>query len=193
MEIFLCNINKQELKPNSLEISRRLQTPKNYSSELTEKIYSGLMEAAQPKGCFVEVGVTISGNVADFGFAKVKSADLCKNLAGCRRAYLMAVTLGAQTDRYIKRLEVVSCAEAFVADALASAMAESAADFVNDVLKQKNSLRPRFSPGYGDLDLSAQTSFLEALNADRLIGIKLSEKLIMTPEKSITAVCGIVN
>lgn len=52
-------------------------------------------------------------------------------------------------------------------------------------------LRPRFSPGYGDLPLTIQKEFLDVLAAYKTVGIILSDGGVMLPEKSVTAVMGI--
>lgn len=52
-------------------------------------------------------------------------------------------------------------------------------------------MRPRYSPGYGDLSLDVQSSFLKALNAQKTIGLFLSEGGVMQPEKSVTALMGL--
>ena len=49
----------------------------------------------------------------------------------------------------------------------------------------------RFSPGYGDMPLSAQPVLLATLDAQRRPGITLSKSLLMTPTKSVTAVVGL--
>ena len=52
-------------------------------------------------------------------------------------------------------------------------------------------LGPRFSPGYGDFALDAQASILASLDAERQLGIYLTDESLMIPTKSITAVAGI--
>ena len=52
-------------------------------------------------------------------------------------------------------------------------------------------VRPRYSPGYGDLSLEYQSDFLQVLEAAKKIGIVLSEGGVMIPEKSVTAVMGL--
>ena len=49
----------------------------------------------------------------------------------------------------------------------------------------------RFSPGYGDFDLKYQKDILEYLDANKKIGISLTDSLMMIPTKSITAIIGI--
>ena len=52
-------------------------------------------------------------------------------------------------------------------------------------------LRPRFSPGYGDLPLSCQPDFCRVLEAEKTVGITLTESFLMMPSKSVTAVIGV--
>ena len=52
-------------------------------------------------------------------------------------------------------------------------------------------LRPRFSPGYGDFSLSCQRAVLDALDAGKHLGIKLTDSFLMMPSKSVTAVIGV--
>ena len=54
-------------------------------------------------------------------------------------------------------------------------------------------LRPRFSPGYGDLPLDFQKEFLKITDASRKLGISLNDSLLMSPSKSVTAIIGIKN
>lgn len=52
-------------------------------------------------------------------------------------------------------------------------------------------LRPRFSPGYGDLPLEFQREFLQILETPKKIGVTLTDSLLMMPSKSVTAIIGI--
>lgn len=51
----------------------------------------------------------------------------------------------------------------------------------------------RYSPGYGDLPLDVQSSFLRALDAQKKIGLTVSENNLLFPRKSVTAIIGIIN
>ena len=59
------------------------------------------------------------------------------------------------------------------------------------IIDSKYKTISRFSPGYGDFTLKHQRDILDFLSADRLLGIKLGDNLIMTPRKTITAICGV--
>ncbi len=52
-------------------------------------------------------------------------------------------------------------------------------------------LRPRFSPGYGDLAIDAQKDIFALLDCERQIGLTLGDSLLMSPGKSVTAFAGI--
>ena len=47
--------------------------------------------------------------------------------------------------------------------------------------------RPRFSPGYGDLDISHQQAMFDLLELEKRLGLSLTQTHMMLPEKSITA------
>ena len=75
-------------------------------------------------------------------------------------------------------------------------MAEAWCEEVNDVIRMEAEekglfTRPRFSPGYGDFPLEVQKDFERILEMPKSIGVSLSESLLMTPTKSITAVVGL--
>ena len=83
-------------------------------------------------------------------------------------------------------------------DAVGSESVEASADALEDYLRRQYArtgqvlIKRRFSPGYGDWALTAQKDIFNILPMDK-IGVKLSPELIMAPEKSITAVIGIIN
>ena len=52
-------------------------------------------------------------------------------------------------------------------------------------------LRPRYSPGYGDLPLEMQRDISRILNMPKEIGVSLTQSLLMTPSKSVTALIGV--
>lgn len=124
------------------------------------------------------------------------SYDLSKNLAGCGRILVMAATLGTETDRRLFRYEKLSISRAVVLQAAAAAMLEAYCDSLCGEWKREFEaegyfLRPRFSPGYGDFSLSCQAGLLEALEAGKRIGITLTDRMLMAPSKSVTAVIGV--
>ena len=80
--------------------------------------------------------------------------------------------------------------------AAAAALIEEVCDELNEQLRleaaqEGKSLRPRFSPGYGDFRLEHQTELFRILEVQKRIGVTLTEHLLMMPSKSVTAVIGI--
>lgn len=138
----------------------------------------------------------LSTDSADFAALSLGGKDIGELLEGCAEAVLMAVTLGQGIDRLLKRKSVSNMADAVIMDACASAAIENVADnFEVDLRKEVEAegayLTDRFSPGYGDLPLSAQKKLCAALDTDRKIGLSLNPSLLMIPRKSVTAVLGI--
>ncbi len=132
----------------------------------------------------------------DCGCFSTESRKLAGNLSGCRQVLLMAATLGLAADRQLHRLQAVSAAKAAVMQAVQAAMLE---DYCNKLCRQWKEtyekkglyLRPRFSPGYGDFPLSVQKQLLAGLEAEKRLGITLTEGCLMVPTKSVTAVIGL--
>ena len=77
-----------------------------------------------------------------------------------------------------------------VLQAAATAMLEAFCDSACQELKEEYEsrglyLRPRFSPGYGDFPLENQRNLLDALEAGKRIGIKLTDLLIRILKQSV--------
>ncbi len=184
-------ITFDDIEINEIELANRLKTPAGYEHDALQRSICEVKNSAKPMFCYRKTDIKVDGNTVDFGFCKISSRNLAKNLSGLSSAFVMASTLGINTDRLITRLSVTNKAYGFISDAVASAMAEAVMDCGNNLLMEDYKLRPRFSAGYGDFDLCCQADLLEFVNADKLLGIKFGDNLIMTPRKSITAVCGI--
>ena len=118
-----------------------------------------------------------------------------EHMAGAVAVGVMAVTVGMDVEREIRRLSLTDHVEQVVFDAAATTLVERAADACEaDVVASAASrglfCNSRFSPGYGDMPLEVQPVLLAALDAQRRLGITLSSTLLMTPTKSVTAVVG---
>ena len=115
-------------------------------------------------------------------------------LAGCGQAALLACTLGARFDAKLLALQARDMAKAVIYDALGSALVEAGCDEAERELAGRfpdMHLTDRFSPGYGDLPLALQPRLCAALDAERRLGITVSQSLLMNPVKSVTAVIGL--
>ncbi len=171
------------------ELSKRLNTPNPLEDETIKNCIERIFNIFKPRYCYAKTSVFPNDKGCTFDFMSADSVSIAKALSGCRSAYVVAVTLGIEVDRIITSLAVTSKAQSFIADAVASALAESAVQYVTNLLGEN--LAMRFSPGYGDFVLSYQEKILDYLKADKLLGIKLSSSYIMTPRKTVTALIGV--
>ena len=127
---------------------------------------------------------------------KLKSKDIHNLFHGCSKAVGFAVTIGGSLE--IKRdllIKEKHTSKALMLDAIGSVSVEEMTDQINKEItagagKENLSSSQRFSPGYGDWDISGQKDFLKWLSAEK-IGIKLSDKFAMIPEKSVSAIIGL--
>lgn len=170
----------------------RRQTP-----EIEALIDSCLDEANGRLSCKVCYGVFDTDLFCDGKeAAPMGSLDLKKNLTGCSRSILFAATIGIDLDRLIFRYSRLSPARALCFQAIGAERIESLCNAFNEDIrieyKEKGFLsRPRFSPGYGDFPLSSQKQFFDLLDCPRKIGLSLTESLLMSPSKSVTAIIGL--
>lgn len=141
---------------------------------------------------YCEVPVSLFGGVVDFGFAKTCSSMLEKRLAGYERAIIFACTVGIGPDRIIAKYSKTAPAMSLISQAVGTERVEALADaFCNDVARIYSDASVRFSPGYSDLSLDFQRDIFRLLSCEKNVGITLSESLIMSPSKSVTAIIGI--
>lgn len=181
-------------EPNKKEILRYAKAGNDAGLPLDECICE--LGVRTGRAAYAYYDILPDGDELDLGFAKTKSADLKKALAGCDKILVFAATVGLQPDRMIAKYNRISGAKALLMQAIGAERAESLCDVfcasISDALKKDGYiLRPRFSPGYGDLPLALQKDLLAALDAGKLLGITLNDSLLMMPTKSVTAIAGI--
>lgn len=145
------------------------------------------------KLCHSTFDLTIDGDKCDFGVFRFSSKNLARNLYGCSSAVVFAATVGVGFDRLISRYGRISPSKALMFQAIGAERIEALCDTFCESMKNKckKSLRPRFSPGYGDLALECQKNIFSVLDCERKIGLTLNDSLLMSPSKSVTAIVGI--
>lgn len=125
---------------------------------------------------------------------RLTGATASTMLAQCRRAALLACTLGSGFDTLLRKEQARDMGRAVMLDACGSAWVESGCNAAEEELRARLPglfLTDRFSPGYGDLPLDIQPAVCAALDAGRRVGIHVSDSFLMNPMKSVTAVIGI--
>ena len=130
-----------------------------------------------------------------FPFAQ-RSEKLRRTIEECDKAVLFAATIGSGIDRLIRRYEKADPKLGLLLQGLGAERVESLCDAFNDEVTSicKSLGREtcmRYSPGYGDLPIEVQREFLPLLDAERRLGITLSESCLMAPSKSVTAIIGV--
>ena len=123
------------------------------------------------------------------------SRKLARHLDGCHAAYLVCGTLGTGFDALLRRVSVMSGADALVLQAVGTAAIEEWMDCVENEIRTElapgETLVRRYSPGYGDFPLESQRELLGILDTPRTIGVSLTDTFLMAPSKSVSAVIGV--
>lgn len=157
-----------------------------------------LWQMIQPAAFWREEAITRNDGdhlLLSNGVLDVKSCYVAKGLSQCKRATIMALTIGAALPSFAQQASLEGrLYEASVADYLGSHAVELFADAFCTYLQQQALPKGlyatlRYSPGYGDWALAAQPDVFAFLN-DCQNKILLNENYLMEPVKSITAIIG---
>ena len=162
---------------------------------LVEGCSARLLAAARPKWTYrvFDLAVQTDGVRLDCGLL-LPGRDLAAHLRGCSRAALLAATLSAPVDALLRRAQAEDLAAAVGLDCCATAAVEAVCDLAEAEIRVRFpgcSFPFRFSPGYGDLPIELQDPILRLLDAPRRVGLCATDRHILTPRKSVTAVLGI--
>ena len=129
-DVVYGKIESNNVSPSEIELSARLNAKVKLSDykEYIDKVN----EVASYKFAYVRLPVSISGDICSFEFASVVSNSLSRVLNGCSDVIFLAVSAGVEVDRLIARSSINCKADAFVFDAIGSAMVEACADIITD-------------------------------------------------------------
>jgi len=147
------------------------------------------------KGLYAHYDIGVKSNrvILSNGFV-VNSEKFAMRVEGCDSVYFFVVTAGVLfTERTGQLIEQGEVSNALLADAVGSAAGEACASAANDYiisLEQDRILTKRYSPGYGDWDVSHNRELLEMLQSEK-IGITVNYGGLMQPEKSVSAAIGV--
>ena len=164
-----------------------------------EKAFGELDRLCRPRFTRKIFALSTSDGSLHFGGAlDVTSRSLTVNLRDCEEAVLFAATLGAEADRLIAQYTRRDISQGTLMEAAATAFIEDycdrcQAELESELNKENKTLRPRFSPGYGDFDIRHQKDMVNLLDLPRSIGVTLTDGGMLTPTKSVTAVMGIAH
>ena len=157
-----------------------------------------MCQAAKPAWLYRRFSVrrTEEGILLEPGSLLLAGKDIASHLTGCEEAFLLCATIGLSAERLIRTRMVTNPEEGVILDACATQAVEQTADLAEEEItelcqKEGHGLTWRFSPGYGDLPLAVQSDFIRVCDTPRRIGLTVTDSLLMTPGKSVTAILGV--
>ena len=165
--------------------------------ELVEKTFEKLEKFINPRCVFGRFFIEkFSDGILEIEGAKIFSKDIARLTSRSNECYLLAATLGYEVDRQILIAQQKNMLDGLALDACASVMIDEFIDeFIKNEIKpglnENEFLTSRFSPGYGDLKMNFIEDIIAILNATKRIGLSVTNSLMMTPIKSVTAIIGL--
>lgn len=170
--------------------------PDAATAELIDRCEPVVREKVRPAYVYREVSVVQRSDGVYLPETELllPGEDIKSHLKDCRKAVIFAATISAEADKLIRQAAVSDMAESLAYDCLCSAAVEQVCAKAEEEIFSgygEHYRTWRFSPGYGDLPISVQSSFLRALNAQRRIGLTATENSLLLPSKSVTAIIGI--
>lgn len=194
-----AGLTEEKIRPSEVlrYLGYRGQKADDATMEQIHECIREMLKVIQPRYCYRRFPlIFLQEDEMEAGGLVLKSHNLATNLKGCGEVIFFAATLGNGVDRLMTRFGRLNITKAAILQAVGAAAMEAYCDQcqkgLEEQLKEEQLyLRPRFSPGYGDLALSVQDRFLKTIDATKRIGIYLSEGDIMLPEKSVSAIMGI--
>ncbi|MBP2642347.1 MAG: Vitamin dependent methionine synthase activation region [Firmicutes bacterium] len=169
-----------------------------FSDKLLEEACTQALILANPKGVWNNYPYNAAtNNVLSQPLYQPLSADLSEHLQNAVEVAILGVTIGEAVEKKVS--DLFSSGDytlALLLDAAATAAVESIADSINSLINTQAAKRGfkttlRFSPGYGDWNITDQPTVLELAEASKA-GIAVTSSCMLIPRKSVTAVIGLV-
>jgi hypothetical protein len=201
--MFKYSLNKISIP--HVDLLRRLGYVKNVTC-LTNKIFFLIDDIIDLAKKLIEIKCSLavvklilnenSSIIFDNGY-NINSYDVSKLLKGCSKIYGIVVTIGCSLENkvsdFIRKKDIVN---AVILDAAGSVAIENIIANLNLQIEQyesshNNIITKRYSPGYGDWIINKNKELLDWLEASK-IGININKACQMNPEKSISAIIGVM-
>ncbi len=198
--------NDVKNRVNLREINRYLgygaKAPDDSIGQMITEVLDELLCVVTPRNLYKLYNSSIVGKQvmleASGSTIIFESQNLADNLSQCSKVALIAATLGLEADKLLQKYEILNMTKAAIAQACGAACIEAYCNILQEQIcaslsenGRKLYLRPRFSPGYGDLPLQYQRTIFQALDCTKHIGLTLTDSLLMYPTKSVTAFIGL--
>ncbi len=191
MDLIYERVSPADIFVDEREIWARLGGIGAVSDDVIAKVLGEISEIATPAFLSGELFVRVNNGKCVYTEELTVPGENFANMIGnSTRVLVLCATLGAGVDRLIHKKSVTSTSEGFIYDAIASAMAEGLISLAEVKRTSGREHTRRFSPGYGDMPIEIQADILVLLDANRRLGLTLTESNLMTPTKSVTALVG---
>lgn len=184
------SIRAEEIKIDEGELKRRLGGETDSALSRFPELWREIFAKASPKYSARELALSVSDCEVSLGDIRIASTALARHLFEARSAYAVALTLGLELDRYIRRCSARSATLGFTADAIASALADGAAYAAVERIFAAVGHTAPFAIGYADTDLLSLDNLLSITDAKSILGISTSASHLMIPTKSIVVIVG---
>lgn len=161
----------------------------------TQRCEKRLLEAAKPRYVSRVFDIMRSGNELRFSGCDftLEGESIARHLEGCSKAAVIAATLSADADRFLKKAALEDGLTGLVSDALASAYVEQVLERARAEVIDSTGMYCTwcFAAGYGDFPPETVRDLIGCADAGRRIGLSVTASNMLTPQKSIAAVAGL--
>ncbi|MDD4955542.1 MAG: vitamin B12 dependent-methionine synthase activation domain-containing protein [Candidatus Omnitrophica bacterium] len=163
----------------------------------TEKIINEALGFIELKGCALIEPVEKTGEAVRIGNFPITSKLLFSLLRNSDEILLCAATAGEKIIKEISGCSKSDLTRAIILDAVASEMADACFEWITSYYNRKlvrtgrRLTDRRISCGFSDFAIENQKKIYDLLKLNK-IGIDITEQFILVPEKSATAVLGVI-
>lgn len=173
------------------------EAPDDRTSALIDRCEERLLDAVKPKYVWRVFDIERSDDnklrLSGCEFA-LEGESIRDHLKDCTKAAVIAATLSADADRFLKKAALEDGLTGLICDALASACAERVSEQARaEVLERMEGYGATwcFAAGYGDFPLDAARFLAECVDAGRKIGVSCTGSGMFVPQKTIVGVVGL--
>ncbi len=185
-------INREE----ALRYMGHRAAPDERLCAVMDECEAGLLENAAPRWVwrvFELVRENGELSLSGCGFSLV-GEDIARHVDGCEKAAVLAVTLSASADRFLKTQTLSDGLRGLVSDAMASVLVEQVSEQAQrEILEGMSGYNATwcYAAGYGDFPLEILPKLVECVDAARKIGVSCTASNMLTPQKSIVGIVGL--
>ena len=182
-------IPAREIPLDAGELKRRLGDDYAETLEKYASLREDILSSVKVKYAISNTSLKVSGDTIHISDTGIESKSLARHLSHYKNCAVVALTLGVDADRLIRRYEAKGQTVGFVADALLSVIADSACLKICGELFPFEHSAP-FAVGYADTDTKHLPHLLKIADPKGTLGITFTDSYLMIPTKSIVVIVG---